>query len=167
MTRMNSPGRTQSGAALVVGLLLLLVLTLLAISGMNTASLELVMAGNTQYNLNAFQAAESGIETALDNGEFVPGAVPERLPATGQEEIPGSGGTSAFVSTITSQLNGAPQPAMWGSSWDAFSTFHFEIASVGTSVRNATATNNQGVAIIAPQDPTVLPSDPTNTELTP
>jgi hypothetical protein len=48
----------QNGAALVVGLLLLMVLTLLAISGMNTASLELVMAGNTQYQQNAFQAAE-------------------------------------------------------------------------------------------------------------
>jgi type IV pilus assembly protein PilX len=52
----------QRGAALVVGLLLLLVLTLLAISGMNTSTLELVMAGNTQFYQNAFQASETGIE---------------------------------------------------------------------------------------------------------
>ena len=42
-------GRRQDGAALVVGLILLLVLTLLAVSGMTTASLELQMAGNEQY----------------------------------------------------------------------------------------------------------------------
>lgn len=158
-----SPLRRQRGAALIVGLLLLLVLTLLAISGMNTASLELVMAGNTQYQANAFQAAESGIERALDEGDFVPGAVAERIPATGVEPMPGN--AAAFVATVTSALDGAAQPAMWGSSWDAFSTFHFDISSVGTSARNAIATNTQGIAVIAPQDPTVRPPDPTDTEL--
>src|SRR5690606_2858774 len=39
--------RRQRGAALVVGLILLMVLTVLAISGMNTSTLELQMAGNT------------------------------------------------------------------------------------------------------------------------
>ncbi len=44
---------------------------------------------------------------------------------------------------------------MWGNSWNSFATYHFEIASTGTSIRNATAINTQGVAIIAPWDPTV------------
>lgn len=157
----------QHGAALVVGLLLLLVLTLLAISGMNTASLELVMAGNTQYHQNAFQAAETGIERSLFGGAFNPSAGTERLPASGSEPIPDVDGTDAFIATITPQLSGAPQAAMWGSSWDSFSTFHFEIQSTGTSVRNAIATNRQGVAIIAPHDPTVMPTDPTSPALTP
>ncbi|PZN33189.1 MAG: pilus assembly protein PilX, partial [Proteobacteria bacterium] len=60
-------------------MLLLLVLTLLAISGMNTASLELVMAGNTQYRQNAFQAAENGIERSLQEAAFNPGAAPETV----------------------------------------------------------------------------------------
>ncbi|HEY4644766.1 MAG TPA: PilX N-terminal domain-containing pilus assembly protein [Steroidobacteraceae bacterium] len=47
----------ERGAALVVGLVLLVILTLLAISGMNTATTELVMAGNEMYQENAFQAA--------------------------------------------------------------------------------------------------------------
>ena len=50
----------QHGAALVTGLILLLVLTLLAVSGMNSASLEFMMAGNEQYCANAFSAAEAG-----------------------------------------------------------------------------------------------------------
>ena len=61
----------QRGAALVIGLILLLVLTVLAISGVNSASLEFFMAGNEQFRQNAFQAAETGIERALVNGQFV------------------------------------------------------------------------------------------------
>jgi type IV pilus assembly protein PilX len=62
----------QQGAALVIGLVLLVVLTLLAVTGMNTASSELLMAGNEQYRQNAFQASEAGIEQALSDLPTVP-----------------------------------------------------------------------------------------------
>ena len=57
--------RRERGAALVVSLLLLSILTLLAISGLTAASLELRMAGNEQYLERAFQAADAGIERAI------------------------------------------------------------------------------------------------------
>lgn len=57
--------RRQRGAALVVGMILLLVLTVLGISGLVTATLELQMAGNAQNQERSFQAAEAGIEDAL------------------------------------------------------------------------------------------------------
>ena len=60
----------QNGAALVVGLVLLVVITVLAISGMNTATTELAMARNDQNYENAFQAAETGLENALAQGTF-------------------------------------------------------------------------------------------------
>ncbi len=60
----------QDGAALVVGLILLVVITVLAISGMNTATTELAMARNNQNYENAFQAAETGLEIALSQGSF-------------------------------------------------------------------------------------------------
>ncbi len=60
----------QDGAALIVGLLLMLVVTVLAISGINTATTELAMARNDQSYENAFQAAETGLETALSQGRF-------------------------------------------------------------------------------------------------
>lgn len=60
----------QSGAALVVGLVLLVVVTVLAISGMNTATTELAIARNNQNYENAFQAAEAGLEQALAQGRF-------------------------------------------------------------------------------------------------
>jgi Tfp pilus assembly protein PilX len=151
----NIGAKQQRGAALVVGLLLLLVLTLLAISGMNTASLELVMAGNTQYGQNAFQAAEAGIERTLVSGPFNPGGGVVTPPTVIVQ------GANKFTVTITPQLGGAPQPAMWGSTWDSFSTYHFEINSVGVSSRNAQATNRQGLAVIAPADSTVTPTGST------
>ena len=61
----------QQGAALVVGLMLLVVITVLAISGMGTATTELAMARNDQAYENAFQAAETGIAVALSQGQFV------------------------------------------------------------------------------------------------
>src|SRR5215470_6398859 len=71
--------RRQNGAALVIGLILLLVLTLLAVSGMNSASLEFVMAGNEQFRANAFAAAETGIEQTIAQGTFNPGAAAQAL----------------------------------------------------------------------------------------
>lgn len=60
--------RKEGGAALVVGLVLLVVVTVLAISGMNTATTELAIARNDQNYENAFQAAETGLENALSQG---------------------------------------------------------------------------------------------------
>jgi type IV pilus assembly protein PilX len=158
----NIPATTmkrQQGAALVVGLLLLLVLTLLAVSGMNSASLEFIMAGNEQYRSNAFQAAEAGIEQSISQGIFNPGAVKQTL-----NGAPTANDT--WTATVTPQLLGVPLPALWGNSWNSFSTYHFEISSQGNSTRGARAINLQGVAVISPWDPTVQP-DPNlaNTKL--
>lgn len=70
---MRRPWKTlprQSGAALVVGLILLVVVTVLAISGMNTATTELAIARNDQSSEYAFQAAETGLEWALSRGVY-------------------------------------------------------------------------------------------------
>ncbi len=59
----------QQGAALIVSLILLMVLTVLAISAMRTATLDLTMASNAQFRENAFQLAESGVQTTLRSVE--------------------------------------------------------------------------------------------------
>ena len=65
MSRTFIRNHRQSGAALIVGLVLMTVLTLLAVSTMRTATLELAMAGNTQYHEQAVQLAEAGIDDAV------------------------------------------------------------------------------------------------------
>jgi type IV pilus assembly protein PilX len=147
-TRSSGRRRQERGAALVIGLILLLLLTLLAVSGMNSASLEFIMAGNEQYRTNAFQAAEAGIEQSMAIGTF--------NPAGGNPNLAGTpNATDTWATKTDPQLGGTPQPAMWGNSWNSFATYHFEITSTGTAVRSAQAINTQGVAVISPWDPTV------------
>jgi type IV pilus assembly protein PilX len=153
MNRRTSCSRGQRGAALIVGLLLLTVITLLAIAGMNSASVELIMAGNTQYQQKAFQASEMGVEQALVTGDFIPGAADVTKP-----DVAVSGAApDTYHTTLHSDLKGAPQPAMWGNDLNAFSSYHFLITSVGTSARSAQATHLQGVAVLAPYSPTFTP----------
>jgi Tfp pilus assembly protein PilX len=57
--------QAQRGAALIVGLILMTVLTVLAISTMRTATVELSMAGNTQYRAKAQALAEAGLADAI------------------------------------------------------------------------------------------------------
>ena len=51
-------GNGQSGAALAVALILLVILTLIAVSGMSLATAELAMAGNEQLRRRAADAAD-------------------------------------------------------------------------------------------------------------
>ncbi|HEY4645655.1 MAG TPA: pilus assembly PilX N-terminal domain-containing protein [Steroidobacteraceae bacterium] len=146
--------RRENGAALVVGMILLLVLTLLAVSGMNTASTELVMAGNEQFQENAFQAAEMGIEQAMRNGTFNPGMAIETFPAT----VVAGTTYDNYAASITPQPGpNMPHGAMWGNRLDSFATFHFEVQSQGQSARNAQTTHTQGMFVIAPYDPGAPP----------
>jgi type IV pilus assembly protein PilX len=64
--------RKQAGAVLVISLIILLLLTLIGVSGMQTTALEEKMASNSRDQNIAFQAAEA----ALRAGEmFIEGAV--------------------------------------------------------------------------------------------
>lgn len=58
---LSGPARRQTGAALVVGLILLLVLTLLGVSAYLIASQQERMAGNTRDRIRAFEAAETAL----------------------------------------------------------------------------------------------------------
>jgi len=63
----------QRGAILIVSLIILLLMTLIGTTGMQTASLEEKMAGNMRDRNLAFQAAESALsagETWLNSNTF-------------------------------------------------------------------------------------------------
>lgn len=61
---MNSHTQKQTGAVLVMSLLMLFVLTLIGVSSINTTSLQEKMSGNTRNRHIAFQAAESAVRDA-------------------------------------------------------------------------------------------------------
>lgn len=143
-------GHRSGGAALVIGLLLLMVLTLLAISGMNTATLELQMAGNAQYSQNAFQAAETGIEQAILSGTYDTTAT-LTVPDTFVPSL-----TTDQFTTTTSFIpeNGTTDVPEGGFSMgvgSGYSAYHFDITSTGTSSRNAVAVVTQSFYIVGPK----------------
>jgi type IV pilus assembly protein PilX len=145
---MNATRYRQRGAALVVGLVLLLILTLLAISGMNTATTELIMAGNEQYQARAFQASETGIERVIATGVFNPNPAVAPVPVTTTFPDPDPATDDDSVTTTTSPRGSSPPPP--GYSFGTFSSEHFEIVSEGQSLRNASSTHTQGLFLVAP-----------------
>jgi hypothetical protein len=164
---LNASARRESGAALVVGLILLLVLTLLAISGMTTASLELLMAGNLQYQKRAFEAADSGIEQALaiadfDSSEVVgdyddplaPDAIPQRgtgEPIANCDEVdsPTDAEQCEFFMRFVVPPAVTP-PAPPGCSVETCVRNNFVIDSFGAAERGGSAEHRQGFYIEGP-----------------
>lgn len=135
----------QRGAALVVGLLLLAVITVLAIAGMNTSTLELQMAGNTQFRQNAFQAAEVGIEQVMRSGKLQTDAV---VPEAAQTV---SGSTDTYETSVKHSC----AEGMWanavGYSMGKDARITFDVTSTGRSARGATAVNTQSFYVVGPK----------------
>ncbi len=145
-TRTRPMARQQQGAALIVGLILLMVLTMLAISGMQTATFELLQAGNAQYAENAFQSAESGIDRALRSSGLNT-AIPVIVTAT--EVEPGSP-TTYQTETRFAQTTNVPQGLFSIGSAGGFQAYHFDIESVGRSSRNAVSEHTQSFYVVGP-----------------
>lgn len=147
----GSPSRAR-GAALVVGLILLMVLTVLAISGMNTSTLELQMAGNMQYSEKAFQAAEIGIERAFRSGSYNTQSslsTPVTTITTGRPET--------FTTTMSFDADSGVTPVLSGGYsmgvGTGYSAYHFDIRSTGASSRNAKSVHAQSFFVIGPSSP--------------
>jgi type IV pilus assembly protein PilX len=146
--RMRRPGMPQSqrGAALAIGLVLLVVLTLLAFSGMNAATTGLVMAGNEQYRKSSSQAAAAGIEVAIANLRNVPTSGAQ-ITVAGRLRDDSDAVAYSTDTRYVGDEAGLPQ-----SSADKFIGLHFEIESAGTmDRRNAVDNQVQGAIVIAPQ----------------
>ena len=68
-TQLTLP-KKQNGLALFTIMIFLLILTVIGISSMQTSSLQQMMAGNMQWNNIAFQAAETGLNTTVENNDW-------------------------------------------------------------------------------------------------
>ena len=146
-------GRRERGAALIVGLVLMMVLTILAISTMRTSTLELSMAGNTQYHEKARQLAEAGIADAMNRIES--GLVP--LSATN----PGVWTNGIIVGNLEPVtgdayrvdirfLNVGDPPAGGSQGRPDLQANFFELQSTGTTAaRNARSVLRRGFYVFA------------------
>lgn len=100
----------QSGAILVVSLLLLLVMTVLALSASNSTRLQERMAGNARDLDLAFQGAEAGLRDAER-------AIEERLQAAGGRPFtPGTDPTTSVVERPAAAIDYLHADTSW---WQA------------------------------------------------
>lgn len=148
----------QQGAALVVGLVLLVVVTVLAVSGMNTATTELAMARNDQNYENAFQAAETGLEQALSQGQF------NTLANVAiAQNVNANDSVNAMIQFEDSSL--VPDRAFSLGVGSGIAAYHFlatatasskrEGVAGGTTDRDATAVHTQAFYVVGPEAPTL------------
>lgn len=136
------PERSR-GAALITSLVLLLILTILATAGMRTARLELLLADNQRATQEAFAAAETGIELAIDDM-----LRSGRLPA-GPFALTLPDGANVWVhlalKAITSPL---PVSSPIRANPEDVRAFHFELRSAASTARGAQALHVQGFYLL-------------------
>ncbi len=148
--------KQQNGAALVVGLMLLVVITVLAVSGMNTATTELAVARNDQNYENAFQAAETGLEAALTQGKYNTTST-----ATVSKTITANEKVSATIQFEGSTI--VPDRAFSLGLGTGIAAYHFIATSSSESRRlpgsqtdrDSTATHTQAFYVVGPGAPTL------------
>ena len=146
----------QQGAALVVGLILLVVITVLAISGMNTATTSLAMARNDMNYENAFQAAETGLENALAQGLF-----DTLVDSTVTQTINTYDSVSAEIEYEDSSI--VPDKAFSLGSGSGVAAYHFLATSTaislrdpgGTTDRDSSAIHTQAFYVVGPESSTL------------
>jgi type IV pilus assembly protein PilX len=129
---------SQRGATLIVGLVLLLVLTVVGVSGMNTATMEITMAANTQFQQDAFQVTENGVDVMLATRDYT----------TDSARTLDWGGSADYDrrAVATYRMNTDVPDAAFSS--DEVEAFHFEVRSVGRGSRNAQSEHVQSFYVV-------------------
>jgi Tfp pilus assembly protein PilX len=89
---------SRKGAVLVIALLILLVLTLIGISAINTTNFETTISGNERVGTDAFYAAEAGVQDGIHQLQIT---IPIARKALGRDSFYWSG-------TPQDKPNGAP-----------------------------------------------------------
>lgn len=148
--------RREQGIALVIALVFLLMLTILGVAVMNTASLEGRMSGNTQEMNRAFLAAESAFDYVFKDASVYSSLIYPGNEATATVYYPNATNPHTTVGmTITRGLDTKSLPR----AKDRMKAFglgyegaNFDMKSDATTVTNANSKLTQGVAQVKPQN---------------
>ncbi len=149
----------QSGAALVVGLVLLVVITVLAVSSINTATTELAIARNDMNYEFAFQAAETGLEAAISRGQYsTVGDINMNQAVTLNEDV------SSVIAY--QEWTAVPDRAFSLGVGSGISAYHFQATATAESKRagtagsatdrDASAVHTQAFYVVGPEPQTLV-----------
>lgn len=137
--------RREHGAVLIVALILLVILTMLGVSSMNTSSLEERMATNTQESNRAFHAAETGLSSGFENGDAYDLTGPY-TPAQAQVAD-----TATYFQFSSDFLDWSPPPSGSLYSATSFQAAHFDFRSEGETSAGVSSVLHGGAYQIAPK----------------
>lgn len=104
----------QRGAALIVGLIMLLLMTMVGVAGMRDTLLQEKMAGNMRDREMALQAAESALRAAEISLSGT--TAPPISNSSGKWDLATSGGQTAMA-RMDSSNNRVSEPKFWSSVW--------------------------------------------------
>jgi type IV pilus assembly protein PilX len=102
----------QSGAILIISLIMLLLITIIGVTGSQVTGLEEKMAGNMREQNSAFQAAEAGLRA----GETATAALP----------VGSCDGSGGFFNSVTDPAATSPSPCPDTSSIPYWQTFNWD-----------------------------------------
>ncbi|HET8698574.1 MAG TPA: PilX N-terminal domain-containing pilus assembly protein [Gammaproteobacteria bacterium] len=145
-----APKSKQTGATLIVGLILLLVLTVLGVSTMNTSRMEVRMAGNTQFRQDAFQLAESGIDIAIAAGTYNTTSTPTTSDCPDVPDAPDLGCEAETTFRTATPLSDVAFSMGNVAGGGSVMAYHFDVVSQSTAPRNAKATHRQSFYVLGP-----------------
>ena len=144
--------RSEQGAALVVSLILMAVMTILVLSTMRTSILQLRISGSTETLSINLANAEVAIADFVDanQGRFAPGFA-TLAAAAGGAIFPTTVLNDSTVNLVVTQLGCAPANT-FGTQMGAGSlqAVQFDIAATATVNRGGRSTVHQGAEAIAP-----------------
>jgi Tfp pilus assembly protein PilX len=140
VSKTNTILRKQSGTALVIALIMMVVITLIALASSYTSIFEIGISGNKRGKTNAFFGADGCINEVasspgtFDLGNFTTVLVPN---TTSRYDHPTS---SCGSGTVTAFLNqsGAPRGGGWGTGTNYQ---YFEIDCTGHDTAGSAATS--------------------------
>ena len=130
---------TRSGTALPVCLVFLLLLTILAVATVSTATLENAMAANTQHMVGAFYLAENAIERSFEAISENPGLLSDNVPYVIRRTA--VAGRGAYEATTSFAEYGTQCTASNG---ELMTRLYFDVAAKAFAARNAAAQHTQG-----------------------
>ena len=105
---MKSGLRQQRGATLVIALIMLVVITLLAVSSLSTTNMNLKVVGNMQSRGEALQATQQAIETVISTPQFIANPANAVLNPCGTANTLCTDLNSDGTPDYTTRLNPAP-----------------------------------------------------------
>ncbi len=138
----------QRGAAFITALVMLVLVTILAMSSITRTTMDERMAANSQQVNQAFQAAETGLSLVWNDANAFSTQNTQASDGTASDpfnpsavQLGGSNGPDTVYNSVYRQATIPPR----GSGWDStMAYYHFDLTATGKTASGATVVLHEG-----------------------